>query len=127
MPRSFGTAGIRRRHGAPICLIAGKTLRQLNDEDFAEFARALADAPNAGHHSWVHNSARAFSLHQACYELRICQDSPQMARRGPRARGGDLHPAGWLGRDQPFRWPGCRARDQPAAPPPPRVRLVGDT
>jgi len=90
MPRSFGTAGIRRRHGAPICLIAGKTLRQLNDEDFAEFARALADAPNAGHHSWVHNSARAFSLHQACCELRICQDSPRMARRGPRARGGDL-------------------------------------
>src|SRR5262249_1275446 len=36
----------------------------------------------AGHHTWVHNSARAFSLHQACYELRICQQPPRMARPG---------------------------------------------
>jgi integrase len=30
----------------------------------------------------VHNSSRAFSLHQACYELRICQEPPRMARPG---------------------------------------------
>ncbi len=76
------TRDVSRGGLALICLTAGKTLRQLSDEDFAEFARALADAPSAGHHSWVHNSARAFSLHQACYELRICQDPPRMARPG---------------------------------------------
>ena len=32
--------------------------------------------------SWVHNSSRAFSLHQACYELRICQHPPRQARPG---------------------------------------------
>ena len=71
-------------HGglALICLTAGKTLHQLGDGDFAAFARALAEAPSAGHHTWVHNSARAFSLHQACYELRICQNPPRMARPG---------------------------------------------
>jgi hypothetical protein len=71
-------------HGglALLCLTAGKTLSQLNDGDFAAFARALAEAPSAGHHTWVHNSARAFSLHQACYELRICQQPPRMARPG---------------------------------------------
>lgn len=67
---------------ALICLTAGKTLSQLDDGDFAAFARALAEAPSAGHHTWVHNSARAFSLHQACYELRICQEPPRMARSG---------------------------------------------
>ncbi len=30
----------------------------------------------------MHNSARAFSLHQACYELRICQQPPRQARPG---------------------------------------------
>jgi site-specific recombinase XerD len=30
----------------------------------------------------MHNSARVFSLHQACYELRICQQPPRMARPG---------------------------------------------
>src|SRR5262249_2857224 len=29
-----------------------------------------------------HNSARVFSLHQACYELRICQQPPRQARPG---------------------------------------------
>lgn len=85
--RQFGwsanwTRDVSRGGLALICLTAGKTLRQLSDEDFAGFARALAQAPSAGHHSWVHNSARAFSLHQACYELRICQDPPRMARPG---------------------------------------------
>ncbi len=76
------TRDVSRGGLAVICLTAGKTLRQLSDEDFAGFARALAQAPSAGHHSWVHNSARAFSLHQACYELRICQHPPRMARPG---------------------------------------------
>ena len=30
----------------------------------------------------MHNSARVFSLHQACYELRICQHPPRQARPG---------------------------------------------
>ena len=30
----------------------------------------------------MHNSSRAFSLHQACYELRICQQPPRQARPG---------------------------------------------
>ena len=30
----------------------------------------------------MHNSARVFSLHQACYELRICQQPPRKARPG---------------------------------------------
>jgi len=67
---------------ALICLTAGKSLDGLNDDDFAVFARDLAAAPAAGPQSWTHNSSRAFSLHQACYELRICQQPPRMARPG---------------------------------------------
>ena len=71
------------RGGLPlICLAAGKALGELSDGDFAAFAQALAEAPSAAHHTWVHNSSRAFSLHQACYELRICQEPPRMARPG---------------------------------------------
>ncbi len=76
------TRDVSRCGLALVCLTAGKTLHQLSDEDFASFASALAEAPSAGHHSWVHNSARVFSLHQACYELRICQQPPRMARPG---------------------------------------------
>jgi integrase len=65
-----------------VCLTAGKTLDELTDEDFAAFAQALAEAPSARPDAWTHNSARAFSLHQACYELRICQNPPRMARPG---------------------------------------------
>src|SRR5258706_476213 len=39
------TRDVSRGGLALICLTAGKTLRQLGDEDFAEFARALAQAP----------------------------------------------------------------------------------
>jgi integrase len=67
---------------ALICLTAGKSLDGLTDEDFAVFARNLAAAPSAGPHTWTHNSSRAFSLHQACYELRICQQPPRQARPG---------------------------------------------
>ena len=65
---------------ALICLTAGKSLDELTDGDFAVFARDLAAAPSAGPHTWTHNSSRAFSLHQACYELRICQQPPRQAR-----------------------------------------------
>jgi integrase len=67
---------------ALLCLTAGKTLGQLSDGDFAVFAQALAEAPTAARDAWMHNSARMFSLHQACYELRICQQPPRMARPG---------------------------------------------
>jgi site-specific recombinase XerD len=65
-----------------VCLTAGKTLEELTDEDFDTFAQALADAPSALPETWTHNSSRAFSLHQACYELRICQRPPKRARPG---------------------------------------------
>jgi site-specific recombinase XerD len=67
---------------ALVCLTAGKTLGELGDGDFADFAQALAQAPSAGRDAWMHNSARVFSLHQACYELRICQQPPRQARPG---------------------------------------------
>ena len=67
---------------ALVCLTAGKTLAELCDDDFAAFAQALAEAPTAGRDAWMHNSARVFSLHQACYELRICQHPPRQARPG---------------------------------------------
>jgi site-specific recombinase XerD len=65
-----------------LCLTSGKTLDELTDDDFEAFARDLADAPSAGPQAWTHNSSRAFSLHQACYELRICQRPPRQARPG---------------------------------------------
>jgi site-specific recombinase XerD len=65
-----------------LCLTAGKTLDELTDDDFEAFARDLADAPSAGPHTWTHNSSRLFSLHQACYELRICRRPPRQARPG---------------------------------------------
>ena len=65
-----------------LCLTTAKTLDELTDDDFETFARDLADAPSAGPQSWTHNSARQFSLHQACYELRICQRPPRQARPG---------------------------------------------
>ena len=71
-----------RRALALVCLTAGKTLAELGDDDFAAFAQALAEAPTAGRDAWMHNSARVFSLHQACYELRICQHPPRQARPG---------------------------------------------
>jgi hypothetical protein len=49
-------------------------------DDFHDFARSLAEAPCAGQHTWTHNSARVFSLHQACYELRLYQRPPRKAR-----------------------------------------------
>ncbi len=76
------TRDVSRGGLALVCLSAGKTLGELSDGDFAAFAQALAEAPSAGRDAWMHNSARVFSLHQACYELRICQEPPRMARPG---------------------------------------------
>jgi integrase len=76
------TRDVTRGALALVCLTAGKTLAGLGDDDFAAFAQALAEAPTAGRDAWMHNSARVFSLHQACYELRICQHPPRQARPG---------------------------------------------
>jgi hypothetical protein len=73
------TRDVSRGGLALVCLSAGKSLVELTDADFTEFAAALADAPTAAADAKWHNSARAFSLHQACYELRICQHPPRMA------------------------------------------------
>ena len=55
--------------GVPV---VGQELDGLNDDVFGAFTAALvADAPSAGRDARLHNQARAFSLHQACYELRI--------------------------------------------------------
>jgi len=78
------TRDVSRGGLAVICLSAGRSLDELTDDDFAAFATQLADAPTIGIDAKIHNSARAFSLHQACYELRICQLPPRPAGR-PRA------------------------------------------
>lgn len=83
--RQFGwsanwTRDVCRGGLALVCLTAGKTLFELTDADFTAFAVTLAEAPTAGADAKSHNSARGFSLHQACYELRICQHPPRMAR-----------------------------------------------
>ena len=76
------TRDVSRGGLALLCLTAGKALGELSDGDFAAFAQGLAEAPSAGRDAWMHNSARMFSLHQACYELRICQHPPRQARPG---------------------------------------------
>src|SRR6516165_12694960 len=106
--RRFGwsanwTRDVTRGALALVCLTAGKTLTELDDEDFAAFAQALAEAPTAGRDAWMHNSARVFSLHQACYELRICQHPPRQARPGQATIGQ---------RVQAISQPGIRAAAQ---------------
>jgi integrase len=68
---------------AMLCLWADKSLDQLTGADFEGFAVELAACPSAGRQARSHNSARLFSLHQACYELRICDCPPRKAM--PRA------------------------------------------
>lgn len=85
--RRFGwstnwTRDVSRGGLSLLGLTTGKTLDELTDDDFDAFAGDLAAAPSAGQQSWTHNSARLFSLHQACYELRICQRPPRQARPG---------------------------------------------
>jgi site-specific recombinase XerD len=65
---------------AIICLWTDKTLDQLDDRDFHAFVAALDDCPSAGRDARNHNSARAYSLHQVCYELGICHSTPRKNR-----------------------------------------------
>lgn len=65
-----------------LCLLAGKPLAQLDDDDFAVFARRWS-TPTVTRAARQHNTARLFALHQACYELRLCHTPARMARPGP--------------------------------------------
>lgn len=65
---------------ALVCMWSGKELDELTDEVFDAFTVALADTPSAVRDARLHNQARAFSLHQACYELRICARTPRKNR-----------------------------------------------
>lgn len=84
--RRFGwsanwTRDMTRGGLAMMCLWARKDLSSLTDADFAAFATELAAAPSACRDARSHNQARLFSLHQACYELGVCQRPPRKARR----------------------------------------------
>ncbi len=84
--RRFGwsdnwTRDVSRGGLAIMCLWAGKDLDDLTDTDFDAFTVTVDAAPSAGRDTRSHNHARAFSLHQACYELRICARTPRKNRR----------------------------------------------
>jgi site-specific recombinase XerD len=67
---------------AVVCLHAGgKTLDELTDDDITSCTTALAAAPSLSQTLRGHNTARAFGLHHACYQLRICHRPPRIARR----------------------------------------------
>lgn len=70
------TAGL-----AMICLWAGSSLDGLAGADFERFATELASCPSAGRNARAHNGARAYSLHQICYELRVCDCPPRKNMR----------------------------------------------
>lgn len=74
------TRDVSRGGLAVVCLWAGKGLGELTDADFDAFTLAVDQAPSAGRGTRGHNHARAFSLHQACYELRICSRTPRKNR-----------------------------------------------
>lgn len=74
------TRDVTRNALATLCLWSGKVLDELTDEVFDAFTAALADVPSARRDARLHNQARAFSLHQACYELRICGHTPRKNR-----------------------------------------------
>ena len=64
------TRDVARNALAMLCLWSGNELDGLTDDVFGTFTAALADTPSARRDARLHNQARAFSLHQACYELR---------------------------------------------------------
>jgi hypothetical protein len=67
---------------AVVCLHAGgKSLHELTDDDITSCVTALAAAPELSRTLVGHNTARVFGLHHACYQLRICQRPPRIARR----------------------------------------------
>jgi integrase len=76
---------------AMICLWVGKTLDELGDDAFDAFVAVLDDCPSAGRDARGHNSARAYSLHQVCYELRICQRTPRKNRPAAATLDETLH------------------------------------
>lgn len=67
---------------AVVCLNAGaRSLDELTDDDITACTRVLAEAPSLTATILGHNTARVFSLHHACYQLRICHQPPRMARQ----------------------------------------------
>ena len=74
------TRDVSRSALALVCLWARTELDELTDDVFNAFTTALTDTPSAGRDARLHNQARAFSLHQACYELRICARTPRKNR-----------------------------------------------
>lgn len=64
---------------AMVCLWADKQLDELTGADFDRFATDLSACPSAERVTRSHNTARLFSLHQVCYELRICDCPPRKA------------------------------------------------
>ena len=70
------TAGL-----AMICLWAGTDLDGLAGAVFERFATELTSCPSAGRDARAHNGARAYSLHQVCYELRVCDCPPRKNMR----------------------------------------------
>jgi site-specific recombinase XerD len=66
-----------------VGLWAQATLDELDDDVLAAFATAIEAAPAASATARAHNHARLLSLHQACYQLRICQRPPRKRIRGP--------------------------------------------
>jgi integrase len=77
------TRDVSRGGLAIMCLWTAKTLAELTDDDFDAFTAAVDTAVSARRDTRSHNHARAFSLHQACYELGICSTTPRHNR--PRA------------------------------------------
>ncbi len=74
------TRDVSRGGLAVMCLWADKTLDQLTDADFDAFTVAVDSAPSVRANGRGHHHARAFSLHQACYELGICSSTPRKNR-----------------------------------------------
>ena len=70
------TAGL-----ALICLWAGTDLDGLAGAAFERFAIELTSCPSTGRDARAHNGARAYSLHQVCYELRACECPPRKNMR----------------------------------------------
>lgn len=74
------TRDVSRSALALVCMWSGRKLDELTDDIFDAFTAALGDTPSAARDARLHNQARAFSLHQACYELRICARTPRKNR-----------------------------------------------
>lgn len=76
---------------ALLCLWVGTDLEGLTGAAFELFAAELDACPSAGRDARAHNGARAFSLHQACYELRVCDCPPRKNTRRAATLAEALH------------------------------------